>query len=158
MEKQALIASMKASISEVLETMFFLPLEFVDGGEINEIISSADGGVLACKLVFSGPFSGVSCFLIPVKVAKGMTANFLGQDAEVVTEEQMAGTVKEVLNMITGKLFSLYNNRAVFNLGLPETVPSDKWALLLTKDVKESVTLYVNTPDGDFGLMFLIFL
>jgi hypothetical protein len=137
--------------------MFFLPLEFVDGGDINEIIRSADGGALACELAFSGPFSGVSCILIPGKVAQGMTANFLGEDTDLVTEEQMAGTAKEILNMITGKFFSLYDNQAVFKLGLPETVPPEKWAHVLTKDVNEGVNLYVNTAGGDFGLVLVIF-
>jgi CheY-specific phosphatase CheX len=156
MEKQSLMASMKASISEVMEAMFFLPLEFEDGGDINEIIRSADGGTLACKLVFSGPFSGLSCFLIPVKVAQGLTANFLGEDTDRVNEEHMAGTVKEILNMITGKAFSLYDNQAVFKLGIPEIMPSEKWAYLVTKDVKEAVKLYINTADGDLGLMLVI--
>jgi CheY-specific phosphatase CheX len=157
MEKQSLMASMKASISEVMETMFFLPLEFEDGGDMNEIIRSAEGGAVACKLAFSGPFSGLSCLLIPVKVAQGLTANFLGEDTDRVTEEQMAGTVKEILNMITGKAFSLYDNRTVFKLGIPEIMPPEGWAQLLTNDVKEAINLCVNTADGDLGLSLVIF-
>jgi chemotaxis protein CheY-P-specific phosphatase CheC len=157
MEKQSLMASMKASISEVMETMFFLPLEFEDGGDIKEIIRTAHGGTVACKLAFSGPFSGFSCFLIPVKVAQGLTASFLGEDTARVPEEQMAGTVKEILNMITGKAFSLYDNQAVFKLGFPEIIPPAKWTHLLTHDVKEVVNLYVNTADGNLGLSLVIF-
>jgi CheY-specific phosphatase CheX len=156
MEKQSLMASMRASISEVMETMFFLPLEFEDGRNVNEILRSADGGTLACKLAFSGPFSGLSCFLIPAKVAQALTANFMGQDTDRVTEEQMAGTVKEMLNMITGKGFSLYDNQAVFKLGIPEIMLPEKWAHVVTKDAKEVINLYVNTADGDLGLMLVI--
>jgi hypothetical protein len=157
MEKQSLMASMKASISEVMETMFFLPLEFEEGRDINEIIRCAGGGTVACKLAFSGPFSGFSCFLIPVRVAQGLTANFLGEDTDRVTEGQVAGTVKEILNMITGKAFSLYDSRTVFKLGIPEIMPPEKWSQLLTKNVKETVNVCVNTADGDFGLGLVIF-
>jgi CheY-specific phosphatase CheX len=157
MEKQALTATMKASISEVMETMFFLPFEFEDGGDVNEILRNTDGGTLACKLAYTGPFSGLSCFLIPVKVAKELTANFLGEDEERVTEPHMAGTVKEILNMITGKAFSLYDNQAVFRLGIPEIMPSDTWARVLTEDVKEAVNLYLNTAGGDLALSLVIF-
>jgi len=146
---------MKASISEVMETMFFLPLEFEDGRDTHEIVRSADGGTLACTLAFSGPFSGLCCFLIPVGVAQGLTANFLGEDMDRVTEEQMAGTVKEILNMITGKAFSLYDNQSVFKLGIPEIMPSEKWVQVAAKDAKETVNLYVNTADGDLGLMLV---
>lgn len=156
MEKPSLVASMKASISEVMETMFFLPLEFEDERDINEILRSDDGRALACRLAFSGPFSGLSCFLIPGKVAQGLTANFLGEEMDRVTEEHMTGTVKEILNMIMGKAFSLYDDEAVFKLGIPEMMPVERWAHMLTKDVKEAVNLYVNTADGDLGLRLLI--
>jgi CheY-specific phosphatase CheX len=157
MEKQSLVASMKTSISEVMETMFFLPLEFEDGKDINDIIHGADGGTLACKLAFSGPFSGLTCFLIPGKVAQRLTADFLGEETDRVTEEHMVGTVKEILNMITGKAFSLYDNQTVFKLGIPEIMPSERWAYLVTTHVKEAMKFYVNTADGDLGLMMIIF-
>jgi len=147
---------MKASISEVMETMFFLPFEFEDGGDVNEILRNTDGGTLACKLAYTGPFSGLSCFLIPVKVAKELTANFLGEDKERVTELHMAGTVKEILNMITGKAFSLYDNQAMFRLGIPEIMPSDTWGRVLTDDVKEAVNLYLNTAQGHLALSLVI--
>jgi len=149
------MASLKASISEVMEIMFFLALEFEDGRDTNEIVRNADGRTLACKLAFSGPFSGLSCILIPVKVAQGLTANFLGEAPDRVTEEHMAGTVKEILNMISGKTFRLYDNQAVFKLGIPEIMPSEKWAHAVTKDVKETLNLYVNTQDGDLALMLV---
>jgi CheY-specific phosphatase CheX len=156
MEKPSLMASMKASISEVMETMFFLPLEFEDTGDIKEIVRSADDRTLACELRFYGPFSGFSLFLIPGKVAQRLTANFLGEDTDRVTEEHLTGTVKEILNMITGKAFSLYDNRSAFKLGIPEIIPPEKCAHVVTRDVKEALNLCVKTADGDLGLMMVI--
>ena len=52
MERKALIRAMKNSISEVIETMFFLPVDFSDTVNAEEIQMSVT------KLDFSGPFSG----------------------------------------------------------------------------------------------------
>ena len=59
MDKETLIKAMKASTSEVLETMFFMPVDFLSGGEEYPERDS-DGADVAVWLDFDGPSSG--CF------------------------------------------------------------------------------------------------
>ena len=58
MEKEVLITAMKTSISEVLETMFFLPLEFPDEVNPEQLWGPQKEEPVVGKLTFSGPFTG----------------------------------------------------------------------------------------------------
>ena len=64
MEKKNLMTAMKASISEVFETMFFLPLEFSDCDDLKEFIQAGNEDLLVSKIDFDGPLSGHFLFLI----------------------------------------------------------------------------------------------
>ena len=65
MEKDSLIRAMKTSISEVLEKMFFLPVEFSDIGISDKTWNIKDEGIYGTKLTFKGAFSGHFIFLVP---------------------------------------------------------------------------------------------
>ncbi len=125
MEKESLITAMKNSISNVLETMFFLPLVFSDDVHKKDCWSGETDQIMAARLDFDGPFSGYCVFYIPKKFAVSMTANFMGRAAEGLSDAQITGTVMEITNMIAGNTFSFYDEEAVFNLNFPELLRSD---------------------------------
>ncbi|MBN2126370.1 MAG: chemotaxis protein CheX [Deltaproteobacteria bacterium] len=122
MKMEALTKAMKTSISDVLETMFFLPIDFAEGADPGTFFPSDRGGILSARLDFSGPLSGCLLFHIPETLATSMTASFMGQEAEGVSREHVGDTVKEILNMVAGNAFGMYDNEAVFDLGIPEII------------------------------------
>ncbi len=114
--------AMKNSTSDVLETMFFLPVDFSDTVDVHELWNTEKDQILAAKINFRGPFSGYSVIYIPRKLAVSITVDFFGIDEKNISEDQVGETVKEIINMIIGNTFSLYDQEAVFNLGVPELV------------------------------------
>ncbi len=125
MKKESLKTAMKNSISNVLETMFFLPLVFSDDVHKKDCWSGETDQIMAARLDFDGPFSGYGVFYIPKKFAVSMTANFMGRDAEGLSAAQITGTVLEITNMITGNTFGFYDEEAVFSLDFPKLLRSD---------------------------------
>ena len=122
MKNKDMTTAMKNSISDVLETMFFMSLDYPDDVDIHELWSREKDPIIAAKLNFSGPLSGYAVFCIPKKSALSITADFLGKDKEDIYDDQINGTVKEIINMIIGNAFSMYDPEAVFDLGIPELV------------------------------------
>ncbi len=151
MEKKALISAMKASISEVLEKMFFLPMDFSEVVNLGELYNSGKDKMLTSKLSFKGPFSGYFRFFMPRDLAFFLTAGFLGEDEGNVSQDQVTGTLKEILNMIAGSTFSVFDNQAVFDLDIPELVGFDD----LGRDhsnTEEEIFVAVNTLDNCLAL------
>jgi CheY-specific phosphatase CheX len=126
MEKESLTTAMKNSISSVLETMLFLPMDFPDAVHKKEFWNGKTDRIMAARLDFEGPFCGYCVFYMPKKFAVSMAADFMGKDAKDISADQTTGTVMEITNMIAGNTFSLYDEEAVFNLKIPELVrPAD---------------------------------
>lgn len=125
MNKEALMSAMKNSISDVLETMFFLPVDFDDSVSIEAPWDLDKENIIAAKLNFDGPLRGNCIFYVPEQLAVSITADFMGKEKEDVSDHQVKETVKEMTNMITGNTFSLYDSEAVFNLGVPELTGLD---------------------------------
>ena len=151
MEKKALISAMKASISEVLEKTFFLPMDFSEVVNLGELYNSGKDKMLTSKLSFKGPFSGYFLFFMPRDLAFFLTAGFLGEDEGNVSQDQVTGTLKEILNMIAGSTFSVFDNQAVFDLDIPELVGFDD----LGRDhsnTEEEIFVAVNTLDNCLAL------
>ena len=121
METKPLMMMMKTSISDVLEIMFYLPLEISASSNWEET-GVHEEDVLISKLDFKGSFNGSSFFFVPQMLAMDLTASFLGSDKSQITQEQVLETVGEILNMMTGGTFSSYDDQAVFDLGVPEHV------------------------------------
>jgi len=113
---------MKNSISDVLETMFFLSLDFSNDIDLLELWDTGKDPIIAAKLSFSGPLSGYAVFCIPKKSALSITADFMGKDEQEISDDQIHGTVKEIINIIIGNTFSMYDPDVVFDLGVPELV------------------------------------
>jgi CheY-specific phosphatase CheX len=120
MDKETLMMAMKNSISDVLEKMFFLPLDFPDQAGAEDVWGSDRPELLISKLDFSGPFSGRFLLYIPTDLARDLTASFLGTDDGQVAEEQVIGTVKEIVNMLAGSTFSAFDQDAIFDLEIPK--------------------------------------
>jgi len=127
MNKTVLTSAMKNSISDVLETMFFLPVDFDDSVSLDGLWDLDKDKIIAAKLVFDGPLNGYSILYIPEKLAVSITADFMGKEEKDISNEQAGGTLMEITNMITGNSFSLYDPEAVFNLGVPELVGLDNF-------------------------------
>jgi len=111
--------AMKQAISDVLNKMFFLAVQVNEKGiALNEWFS--DKRQLAGATIgFTGPASGFSFLLIPEVVVREMTANFLGIAEKAVSEKQERDTVKEALNMIAGHMFSKFDEKGAFQIGIP---------------------------------------
>ena len=98
---------LKEAISRVMETMFFLPVEFPDvPGALWEWFSR-EGKVLEALIDFQGSRSGRGFLLVPVQGLKEMASNFLGLREAEVSEEQVQATLREAINMMTGQMLSL---------------------------------------------------
>jgi CheY-specific phosphatase CheX len=147
MKNKDMTTAMKNSISDVLETMFFLSLDFSNGLDIHELWDTGKDQIIAAKLSFSGPLSGYAVFCIPKKSALSITADFMGKDEEEISDDQINGTVKEIINMIMGNTFSLYDAEVVFNLGVPELVGFNDFFKDLS-DSEKSFSIVVETLEN----------
>jgi chemotaxis protein CheY-P-specific phosphatase CheC len=154
MEKKNLMTAMKASISEVFETMFFLPLEFSDCDDLKDFIQAGNEDLLVSKIDFDGPFSGHFLFLIPFKSASSLTADFLGQEEESIVKDQATATVKEILNMITGKTFSIFDDQAVFKLGIPEMFDQEETDKV--NGSTEEISVLINTMETTLAAKMVV--
>jgi CheY-specific phosphatase CheX len=151
MEREILTKAMRNSISEVLEKMFFLPLDFSDAGAPGDLWNAGGANLIAIRLAFKGPFSGHFAFFIPQALGKTLAADFMGTDEEGVSLAHVEQTAKEIVNMIAGSTFCALDEKAVFDLGIPEKVPSDEvWEG--PGDSEEQVFLGIDLIDGRLGL------
>jgi len=146
---------MRTSISEVLEKMFFLPLDFSEAGTLGELWEDPGAAdLMAVQISFSGPFSGSLIFLIPRKLGADMTADFMGVEKGAVPAEHVDQTAGEILNMIAGSTFGNLDDQAVFELGIPESTPVE--SALKALSTREGYLLQgVDTLEGRIGLVMV---
>ncbi len=122
MEKQKLLQAAKTSISEVLETMFFLPIDHTGTVEASDLNRAINNDMELVEVSFSGVFSGTFLLVIPDELALFLTASFLGSIEEKVLPVHINETKKEMANMIAGNTFTHFNDQVEFDLGIPEIV------------------------------------
>ncbi len=143
-----LMTVMKDSISEVLETMFYLPVEFqedVTAEQINEIKQKISMG---CRLKTTGSFEATFQYFIPDQLLLDMTQNFMGEDQENCTKEYLEGTLKEALNMIIGNALKSIDAKTPPDLDIPEIIKiSDLGTenLLIIEAIDGTMLLQINT-------------
>lgn len=148
MDRDLLMKAMKASISEVLEKMFFLPLELSQAGTSNELWENpAAMDLMAVSLAFEGGFSGHFMLLIPRTLGRKLTADFMGVEEGGVPPEHVEETAKEILNMIAGNTFGKLDERTAFQLGIPETVSAQTVIASSTAPEKETF-VGIETHEG----------
>lgn len=114
--------AMTDSISEVLETMFFTPVDDLKPAQ-DAAEECAAGSRIVVRLAFGGAFGGSFRLCVPECVAAAISADFLGVAHAALSSADMVGTVKEMVNMLAGNTLSLYDYREIFNLQLPEVEP-----------------------------------
>lgn len=136
---KTLLAAMKTSISEVMETMFFLPVEFLEEPSAKEIKELKDRQNKACCLDFSGDFSGSVYLLVPKGLLSQMAENFMGEPAESLGDDLLEGTLTETANMICGNALGKVKAEKPFQLGIPKLAPGAQFP-------ETQGTLIINTP------------
>ncbi|MDD2389805.1 MAG: chemotaxis protein CheX [Desulfobacterales bacterium] len=122
---QSLKAALKASISEVLETMFFLPVDMCEDFRPEEVPQDIQEDVCGCRVNFTGNVSGAFLSVIPETLLRTLVKNFLGTDSDAISKDQRTGTISEITNMIAGNTLSRWDRHAVYNLHLPRIVTCD---------------------------------
>ena len=118
--KKLLKTKVTTSIFEVMETMFYFTMEEKEntGEGLSDLFDMQT--LRACRVTFSGEYSGSISLLIPRSVLVTMTQNFMGEDNDDPPEELTDGTLKEALNMIAGSSLTKMNEESYMGLGIPE--------------------------------------
>ena len=154
--KKNLMTAMKTSISKVLETMFFLPLEFPEKEvEAATFLNAGKDEMLAVKLNYRGDFSGYFVLFVPGGLARSFAVDFLGTDDESVSMDQVGEVAKEIANMIAGGTFSHYDDNAVFQLDIPESV-SLKKVIKNDSRAQQEIFVGVETLEDRMGLKIVV--
>lgn len=154
MDKSAMTASMKASISEVLEQMFFLPIDIIGREEKRAIADWSNQKAITVSVAFDGSPSGTFLLTVPHDLATSITADFLGALPESLSTEQVIGTVKEMINMLAGNALSTYDPEYAFNLRIPEVISGTNTDNSITSD--ESMEVFIETMDSCMALRLSI--
>lgn len=119
--KKTLMTVIMLSISEVMETMFFLPVEEGETKPLSALGSKdlIDFGCTA--LSFSGEkISGRLVMGVSKTLLTEMTENFMGELEDNLKPEHLTGTLKEMLNMVCGNALRKLDAKDLFELGIPE--------------------------------------
>ncbi|MCP3875784.1 MAG: chemotaxis protein CheX [Desulfobacteraceae bacterium] len=119
--KKILMKAMMTSISEVMETMFFLPVEF-DGESTLSGCGLSKEKIFACRLGFNGDTSGSATIVAPKTLAAEMAENFMGEAKKSLTDEHFSGTLTELCNIVCGNALSKTESKIPFELSIPELI------------------------------------
>ena len=88
--KEALKAAVTTSISEVLETMFFMTIDPTEVSDWDSVVEDAAGERLfITKITYQGPLSGFFLLMVPESILSAMTETFMGMDASEVSEPHL---------------------------------------------------------------------
>jgi CheY-specific phosphatase CheX len=121
MDKPAMTEAMRASISEVLEQMFFMPVDFITPDTARQDPEPVDGSIIA-KLGFSGSLAGTFMLQVPRPLAQSVSADFLGTAPSSLSDSDVAGTVLEMANMLVGGALSIYDSQTLYDLQIPQLI------------------------------------
>ena len=143
--KTQLMKAMMTSISEVMETMFFLPVAFGQNAELSRAGLDAPD-IMACRLSFSGDISGHVILAAPKTLVMEMAENFMGEPQDRLTRDHMTGTLKEMLNMVCGNALRNTPAQTPFELGIPDIAD-------LSKIAPESRFHMIETDGATLGIL-----
>lgn len=146
-DREILTSAMKNSISNVLEIMFFLPVDFDNSIPLSESWDLDKDKIIVARLDFDGPLSGYCTLCIPEKLLVSITADFMGKEEKEISSEQARGTLMEINNMITGNVFSLYDPETVFDLGVPKLVGLDDFRKDFN-DSEDRISIAIDTLEN----------
>ena len=119
--KKILMTALTNSISEVMETMFFMPVEIGPGTILNDSGINRNNA-LACRLKFTGDISGDIDIISPGPLVAELASNFLGEIKGELTWEQQLGTLSEMLNMVCGNALKNVKCKLPYRLGIPQMI------------------------------------
>ncbi|RLB44249.1 MAG: hypothetical protein DRH12_00350 [Deltaproteobacteria bacterium] len=156
MKRETLKKAMRDSISEILETMFFMPSEYSEEKDISGVINPPDVAVVSARLTYTGRLTGTFFVVVPVPLAEELTGNLLGVNTGVVEQEEIGATVKELLNMVAGKTFSLYDSKSVFELGVPELIEVETVLSGKSDEHRKQVVAVFDTIKNPLGFKITI--
>jgi CheY-specific phosphatase CheX len=143
-----LMKAMMTSISEVMEIMFFIPVE--PGGEsVLKESGLSKGNLMLCQLTFSGDASGRLLLAADQELVAQMTENFMGEDSDSLSPEHLTGTLTETLNMTCGNALSKISSDVPFELGIPERID-------LSAIDDEEIFSVIHTPDAILGIGLIL--
>lgn len=108
------------TFSEVFETMFFTFLEPLDELPSSAEAEEAAGDFVQALISYSGGEAGSFQFYFPKDLARNITVNFLGVDADMVQENQIEDTVAETANMAIGSLLGKLDPQGKSSLSIPQ--------------------------------------
>lgn len=149
-------AAMMASISEVLETMFYMSLDFDDHKTIKNMDIIQNGITLACRLDFTGPLTGCFLLIIPEKLLIEMSQNFMGIEEADIQQQQLEGTIKELINMIAGNTFSTLNDQIEFKLSIPAIVDIQTLSSQYMTNSEKEVEIITETIGGFLAVKVIL--
>lgn len=144
-----LLNAMKISISEIFETMFYMPVEFDNKPEMEAVINASS--VMAASISFSGVRSGHFKGIFPVSVLKSIASAFMGVDESKITPNDMTGTIGEIVNMIAGNTLTVVGGD--FHLELPEILNHKDLEIKAQDNTLDGRT-FVKTLNGLFSVSF----
>lgn len=124
MNTSAMIDAMKTSISEVLEKMFFLPVDFMDPAGFGK--ADRQEHWIAVRVAYEGQMSGCFFLSMPVALAGSISADFLGIRSAALSEAHINETVREMINMLAGNALRAMDAGALFDLHIPSLVAVDQ--------------------------------
>jgi CheY-specific phosphatase CheX len=153
MDKSAMTEAMKASISEVLELMFFMPIE-IAAPDKTGADPQLDPETIVAKLEFSGLACGTFFLIIPASLAQSVTADFLGVTSQGQARELVPGTVLEMVNMLAGGTLSAYDHQALFDLQIPELIPVNELRAL-TEGIADNIEISIQTAESRMTFQFV---
>ncbi len=125
--KKILMKAMMTSISEVMETMFFLPVEFDGESTISECGLKKEK-IFACRLIFNGDASGSLIIVAPKTLVAEMAENFMGEAKDRLTPEHISGTITEFCNIVCGNALSKTESKIPFELSIPELIDESEFS------------------------------
>ncbi len=147
--KKILMKAMMTSISEVMETMFFLPVEF-DGESTLSKCGLYKKETIACRLGFTGDASGSVLIVAPKTLVAEMAENFMGESRDSLTQEHFSGTLTELCNIVSGNALSKTESKSPFELNIPELIDAsdvskeEKFAIIETTESKMAFSLKID--------------
>jgi CheY-specific phosphatase CheX len=112
----ALLDTIEEATREALEEMFFMVIFDRLG---HPCANSAD---LVAEVQFAGDATGIVRIALSRAAASEAAANFLGEDADCLSEDQIRSVVCELTNIICGSALSRWQHQASFTLSQPQCV------------------------------------
>lgn len=145
---QNLKKAIVTSISDVLETMFFMVTELDENVSQESFKVKHQDKLVGCNLSFKGVFTGTFYVFIPEKELQSMAVDFMGMSPEDLTESHTTGTLKEVANMIAGNSFGRYDDMLEIQLGIPEMIDNEELQNQMDETGREDYFIKLNTAES----------